>query len=214
VYLQPVYIETVLTRFIQDDAKKKVHAFAQEVEKARAARGGQLGEFILLDKTRYDLSPTLTILGCTLWSNIPPPAESIITLTLTDMTQIRGGWDCSKHNAAHRREVSWLADALARIRKHEPHRRVAVMTHHAPTTPGTSLPKYERDPNNLVQHAFVTQMAGTVVWGKPLTTWAFGHTHYSCDFVRDGVRVISNQRGYEYARAERGIFDEEKVLLL
>lgn len=26
--------------------------------------------------------------------------------------------------------------------------------------------------------------------------WAFGHTHYSTDIVRNGIRIISNQRGY------------------
>lgn len=42
--------------------------------------------------------------------------------------------------------------------------------------------------------------------------WAFGHTHFNCDFEdeRTAKRVLANQKGY--ARAEALGFDREKVV--
>ena len=84
---------------------------------------------------------------------------------------------------------------VADIAREEPHRRVVVMTHHAPTVEGTSDPKYAGGPTNS---AFATEMVGSVVWRAGVVkVWMFGHTHWCCDFEREGVRVVSNQRGYK-----------------
>jgi uncharacterized protein (DUF779 family) len=50
-------------------------------------------------------------------------------------------------------------------------------------------------------------------WITPaVKLWAFGHTHFNCDFVdgRSGKRVLTNQRGY--ARSQSEGFDVEKVV--
>jgi hypothetical protein len=41
--------------------------------------------------------------------------------------------------------------------------------------------------------------------------WGFGHTHFSCDFVHNGTRVVSNARGYAHF-GERTGFDLDKVV--
>lgn len=82
------------------------------------------------------------------------------------------------------------------------------MTHHAPTIEGTSDPNFAGGPT---ASAFATELlAGGVggehaeveklgEWegGEQVRAWMFGHTHWSCDFERAGVRVVSNQRGYK-----------------
>lgn len=46
--------------------------------------------------------------------------------------------------------------------------------------------------------------------------WAFGHTHFNCDFVVDRadaggpLRLVTNQRAYYFAQAEG--FDAEKTV--
>lgn len=70
---------------------------------------------------------------------------------------------------------------------------MVVFTHHAPTVEGTGDPKFLGGPTNS---AFATELTKLSLWGSPVLLWAFGHTHWSCDFEREGVRVVSNQRGY------------------
>ena len=68
------------------------------------------------------------------------------------------------------------------------------MTHHAPTVRDTSDPKFEGGPTNS---AFSTELTAERWWDpRVLKVWMFGHTHWPCDFVRNGVRVLSNAKGY------------------
>ncbi|OCH88535.1 hypothetical protein OBBRIDRAFT_83113 [Obba rivulosa] len=150
-----------------------------------------LGTFILLTRTRYDVSSTLTILGCTLWSSLDPSALDVLSGTLADFKRIKS-FDVSTFSAVHKADISWLSDNITRIREHESGRRVMVLTHHAPTIQGTSDPKYQGEPRSS---AFATELSAKAFWSKPLVLWGFGHTHWSCDFERNGVRVYSNQRG-------------------
>lgn len=110
---------------------------------------------------------------------------------------------------------------------------MVVLTHHAPIVEGVSDPKF-RGLDNPLGSGFVTDLtiaaSGVDLAGmprgrgallkRPVHTWAFGHTHWCCDLVvgkakEDGVRVVSNQRGYRvgldnYTRP----FDKEFVLIL
>lgn len=164
------------------------------------------GEFIFLDKTRYDVSPTLSILGCTLWAALDPDDLDILSWGLNDFNWI-DGFDPAAFDAAHRADRAWLAQELTGIRA-EPARRVAVFTHHAPTIDGTADPKYIGGPTNS---AFATELAEGELWGPPVALWAFGHTHWTCDFERNAVRVVSNQRGY---KEHPDAFDVGKVIEL
>ncbi|KDQ12100.1 hypothetical protein BOTBODRAFT_424301 [Botryobasidium botryosum FD-172 SS1] len=148
--------------------------------------------FIYLNRSRHDLTPTLTILGCTLWSSLNPEDLDILSWSLTDFKRIEA-FTPALYADNHDRDISWLCKAVESIRENEPQRRVLIFTHHAPTVKGTGDPKYEGGPANS---AFATELTGRRCWGSPVCAWAFGHTHWSCDFTREGVRVYSNQRGY------------------
>ncbi|KIY43830.1 Ser/Thr protein phosphatase superfamily protein [Fistulina hepatica ATCC 64428] len=166
-----------------------------------------LGEFIFLNRTRYNMSPTLTILGCTLWSHLNPDDKDILSWSLTDFKRIRS-FDMDIYEKLHRQDITWLHETLGSIRESEPERKVVVFTHHAPTVEGTGDPKYL---GGLTNSAFATELATkeSGVWGSPVIMWAFGHTHWSCDFMREDVRVYSNQRGYKDGGAG---YDPTKVL--
>ncbi|OSD00193.1 Ser/Thr protein phosphatase superfamily protein, partial [Trametes coccinea BRFM310] len=159
----------------------------------RSADQPPLGRFVFLNRTRYDLSPTLTILGCTLWARLNRDDLDILKWGVTDFRRI-DDFDPAAYQAAHARDAAWLEHAVADIAREEPHRRVVVMTHHAPTVEGTSDPRFVGGPT---ASAFATEMVGSAVWrAGAVRVWMFGHTHWCCDFEREGVRVVSNQRGY------------------
>jgi len=118
-------------------------------------------------------------------------------------------WTVEDYNSAHSEDVQWLTRQCARIREREPGRRVVVLTHHAPTIRGTSDSKYQ---GTLINAAFATELTTHAIWGSPVSLWAFGHTHFNCDFVRGGVRVVSNPRGYEGTEASRIGFSSNFVV--
>ncbi|KAF7895067.1 hypothetical protein EAF00_006881 [Botryotinia globosa] len=99
----------------------------------------------------------------------------------------------------------------------EPERKILVITHHAPTIHGTSSTK---NSNNPWGSAFATELLGdsSMSW-VDVKVWVFGHTHFTTDFEKNGIRVLSNQRGYvlpgsegkKDAKSEGTAFDSKRV---
>lgn len=154
---------------------------------------------IILNRGRHDISPTVTILGCTLWSRILdeyiPTANSI----LTDCHPERGtkNWDASKHLVSHFQDLNWLNTQVSKIEEGEPERRVLILTHHRPTFDArANNPRYERSERSSCS---VTDLSGEACWISPVDTcWAFGHTHYSDCYRDEGTKklAIENQGGH------------------
>jgi len=133
-----------------------------------------------------------------------------VSRSLNDFYAV-SGWTLEKYNDAHAQDVKWLEEQCATIKAQEPGRRVVILTHHAPTFHNTSAPEHR---GGILNSAFATEMTTSPCWGSPVKVWAFGHTHFNCDDVLKGVRVVSNQRGYEGLEANQTGFFEEKVLLV
>src|SRR5882762_2018654 len=132
----------------------RMNAFIDQMRKKRTPDNKNYGEFILLDRTRYDISDDLTILGCTLWSHIPPAASEVLFRKLNDFRRIRE-WSVEAHNSAHSTDAEWLDHECAKIKAEEPGRRVVIFTHHAPAVQGTSAPEHQSSPMNS---GFATDM--------------------------------------------------------
>lgn len=173
------------------------------------------GRLIVLDRKRYDVPGChITILGCTLWSRVPPEAREIVQSKIKDFQKI-DGWSVNYHNATHESELAWLLKELqsihqetqtaeALIRK----RSILVVTHHAPSLRGTSSPENAQNPWRF---AFGTDVLSLAL--DKVKIWVFGHTHYSTDFRERGIRVVSNQRGYALPwKTADEKFDAGKVL--
>ncbi|KAI1098453.1 Metallo-dependent phosphatase-like protein [Jackrogersella minutella] len=152
------------------------------------------GKVLLLHRTRWDNpNSTLTILGCTLWSEIPDRACGIVESKVNDFKQIPG-WSARKHNMIHAEEVDWLRSQIGQGVPHDgkTKRRILIVTHHAPCVEGTSRPEHV---NNPWSSAFATDLVVQGGW-HGVKTWVFGHTHYSVKLFRDGIKIVANQRGY------------------
>jgi hypothetical protein len=66
-----------------------------------------MGEFIFLNRTRYYVSLTLTILECTLWSAINPNDLGILSWSLNDFERI-DPFNAAACDSAHKADLDWL----------------------------------------------------------------------------------------------------------
>ncbi|EJF66790.1 Ser/Thr protein phosphatase protein [Dichomitus squalens LYAD-421 SS1] len=178
-------------------SNRRLVAFAAQCDEwaANPPAGQSIGRFVLLDRTRFDLSDTVTVLGCTLWSRLDMLNAEMLCLGLNDFRLI-SDMNIATYTALHRRDVEWLERSITQIARDEPHRRIVVMTHHAPTVADTSEERFVGGPLNS---AFATELTEGPCWNERVKVWMFGHTHWPCDFERKGVRVVSNPRGYRHA---------------
>ncbi|KAG6876118.1 hypothetical protein C0992_000914 [Termitomyces sp. T32_za158] len=150
----------------------------------------------------------LTILGCTLWSALNPDDLDILSWSLTDFRRINS-FNPDAYVDLHKADLAWLNSTIASIARDEPERHIVVFTHHAPTKDGTGDPKFNDGPTDS---AFVTELTGEECWeSRKIKLWAFGHTHWCCDFDRNGIRVYANQRGYGEGRET---YDVGKIIEL
>ncbi|TVY32036.1 Uncharacterized protein LSUB1_G008412 [Lachnellula subtilissima] len=156
--------------------KKSIQTFSQEMSEKKQHPDKNLGSFIFLDQTRYDLSPSLTILGCTLFSHIPPSQTAHVSFGLNDFYQI-DAWTVDQHNAAHASDLAWLNAQVRSIGSAEPKRKILILTHHSPTTSARAV-----DPahaQSKISSGFASELAGEECWGSAnVKAWAFGHTHF------------------------------------
>jgi predicted phosphodiesterase len=187
------------------------------------------GRMVLLHQQRFDVPDSSTsILGCTLWSKIPDDARPLVQMKVVDFQKITD-WSVASHNAAYEDDLSWLKDQVAELQKEsgrspkkkQPKRRVFIITHHAPFTKKTSDPRHA---NNPWSSAFATDLLNGEDWPN-VKLWMFGHTHFTTEFKKNGIKVISNQRGYvfpgdhgvrdkENAKNKKRVFDVRKVVYL
>ncbi|KAE8378446.1 calcineurin-like phosphoesterase [Aspergillus bertholletiae] len=211
-------------------------SFAEGIERARMLEQEPClnGRLVLLHQRRFDLPGSgVTVLGCTLWSDVAHDSRRIVCSKVKDRLLIRD-WSVDDHNARHRSDLTWLRDEIRSIittgnststttcvtekqtqeqqqKKKQKQRSVLVITHHAPSTRKMSSPQQHAESALFGTDTLPEGLDGVV------KTWVFGHTHYTTDFREQGVRIISNQRGYMLHRSDKtdgegGKFDIEKVI--
>ncbi|KAK2813272.1 hypothetical protein FQN49_008311 [Arthroderma sp. PD_2] len=192
-----------------DAARAKMQAFESKISSMRTQ--STIGRFIFLDKTRYDVSSTLAILGCTLFTHVPPHQEQAVASRLVDFRDIIQ-WNVEEHNLAHRSDLDWLNRQVGDIAEKEPQRQIAIFTHHSPCMDDRAIDPMHKD--SEVMSGFVTDLQAEKCWTSPtVKAWAFGHTHFNTLFTNEnGARVLSNQKGY-YTIAESS-FQPERVFSL
>jgi hypothetical protein len=190
--------------------KDRVLRFSEDMSRRQAQEQARLGKFVFLDRTRYDITDDITVLGCTLHSKILETQAENVSFRVNDFYYITA-WTIEAHSAAHDAERKWLNDQVSEIAAAKPHQKIIIFTHHSPTVASEAS-----DPahvNSSISSGFSTDLTGEPCWEKPqVRLWAFGHTHYNCDYTeqRSGKRVVANQRGYYFAQAKG--FDLEKVV--
>lgn len=139
-----------------------------------------------------------------------------VEIGLNDFFLIRD-WTVADHNNAHRRDLSWLNDEVAKLEDHCDVASIIILTHWSPSRlPGVSDPKHVMSP---ITSGFSTNLVNERCFNSiKVKIWAFGHTHYNCDVEMEResgagmLRLLANQRGCYFAQADG--FDVEKTILL
>jgi Calcineurin-like phosphoesterase len=193
------------------DVKAKLTAFARGIAQRRT-KEQNLGQFVFLDQTRYDINNYVTVLGCTLYSNILDDQLEHVSFGLNDFYHIED-WDVHLHRKEHQSDLKWLNERVRSISESEPQRKIVILSHHSPVFGGQATnPKHAK---SLYTSGFSTDLSAEQCWTNPaVKLWAFGHTHYNCDYKdqKTGKRVMTNQRGYYFAQSVG--FDAEKVVTI
>ncbi|KAK1770116.1 Metallo-dependent phosphatase-like protein [Phialemonium atrogriseum] len=181
-----------------------------------ARRDASLGEFVLLDRAVFRLPghKNIVILGCSLFSYIPPESHMAVSVGLNDFYQTRD-WDVGAHNEAHGRDVAWLNTQVADLEQSDA--EIMIFSHWSPSKDARAIePRHAESP---ITSAFATDLSGQACFkSDKIKVWAFGHTHYNCDFEVERengagpLRLLANQRGYYFAQAEG--YDGEKTVEL
>jgi Calcineurin-like phosphoesterase len=191
-------------------AKALVKTFAARMDGIYGP--SNIGRFVFLDQTRFDIDEEITVLGCTLFSRISEEQVNTVKMFVTDFSSIED-WDVDDHNKAHDSDVKWLNAQVKAITENEPARKIVIFTHHSPTlAPAATDPKHKDDSAQVVS-GFATDLSNEICWSlAQVKLWAFGHTHFNCDFEDPLTkkRVFANQKGYR--RTESLTFDATKTV--
>jgi hypothetical protein len=193
--------------------------FEHDVAQRRNSDATSLGQFALLERNTFELSSNsdekVVILGCSLFSHIPPQSEMAVEMGLQDFFQTTS-WSAHAHNEAHRRDLAWLNDQVGHLQQSDGNVKIVVFTHWSPTRdPRGSDPRHSNSP---ITPGFATDLSDQPCFNsKSVSLWAFGHTHFNCDFLaerRDAtpLRFVTNQRGYYFSQAKG--FDAERIVEL
>ncbi len=151
------------------------------------------------DQKRYDINPNVTILGCTLFSHITSEQKETVSFGLWDFYDI-AEWTVEDHTKARHSDLTWLQSQLTTLSKDDVKRHVFVMTHHSPTIAAEVCdPKHG---NSNISSGFASDLVPGTRGLEGINVWAFGHTHFNCDFMMGSMRVCTNQRGYYFKVAE------------
>ena len=172
-----------------------------------------LGDFVLLDRAAYRIPDTnIVILGCSLFSSISTESHVAVSLGLNDFFVIND-WDVDSHNEAHKRDIAWLNTQVTELEQSDV--RIMIFTHWSPSRDPRAIDP--RHATSLITSAFSTDLSEEKCFkSKKVKTWAFGHTHYNCDFIVErkdsagSLRLLANQRGYYFAQADG--YDGEKTV--
>jgi predicted MPP superfamily phosphohydrolase len=165
---------------------KKIQEFCRTSPKLHYLNNSSLK--LQIDKHTY------LIAGSVLWSWIPDEAKSAIENSMNDYSYIYvedaktrkiRGIKAADVCAMHLRNVKYLRMQMTRAKKENA--RLVILTHHKPyLSPSYNVksfdPAYESDLAQFIK--------------SPVVAWCYGHTHVKDERVINGVKVVSNPKGY------------------
>ncbi|KAJ0309602.1 hypothetical protein COL516b_002851 [Colletotrichum fioriniae] len=122
-------------------------------------------------------------------------AQLAISNGLNDFREI-DGWTVEEHCQLHKQDLAWLNDKVNAISA-DSDRKIVIFTHYSPTEDIRAVEPCHAQSD--IKSGFQTDLRSEDCWKSPnVKVWAFGHTHFNCDFVdkATGKRLYTNQKGY------------------
>lgn len=142
----------------------------------------------LLQNETYDFED-YTIIGTTLWSNIPFNMHNYIKNAINDYNYIFN--DLKKQitvnelNYLHYKNVKWLESQI-----NNTHKKILIITHHLPSYQLIHK-KYENSPLN---YAFATNLE--YLLKSNVTHVCCGHSHSNVNIKINNCQLLINPKGY------------------
>jgi predicted MPP superfamily phosphohydrolase len=136
------------------------------------------------------------LIGSALWSFIPESAEHRIQSNMNDYSHIYENIDGKIQNISPSlirdkflKNKKYIKSQLSKAKKNGQY--AIILTHHKPYlsenyNPDGLDPAYESDLKSMFK--------------DPVYAWCYGHTHIKDNSVINGVKLISNPKGYPYQR--------------
>ena len=153
-----------------------MRAFEKSTERLRSSPSSKTGKLIFLDRTRYDLTDNVAVLGCTLYSRIFSEQRDSVTRFVSDFSDIKD-WSIDLHCTAHQADLHWLNAQVTYIKQHQPHRSIVVFTHYSPTSLKAANDIKHINDYAQMRSAFTTDISDQVCrTSSHVRLWAFGHT--------------------------------------
>lgn len=198
---------------------------AHKMEKEAVTKG----KLEVLYRTRSSVpGANVTLLGLTLWSQIPEAAEEAVLKKIPEFDEAAGirEWSVEKHNREHARDIAWLRKEVhapktfAGSPASSDSTQLIVISSFAPDL-RDSLPPWQVD--SPWSSAFGTDLLCGNDWNG-VKYWICGATGRTGEFKKYGIKVVSNQRGCVgeeekgilqdgiSEKAKAGLFDVTKVV--
>ncbi len=105
----------------------------------------------------------------------------------------------------HKQSRKWLYDSISESKE----KLNVIITHHLPT-PLAIQSKYR---GNELSPAFASNCEEFSRHSDKISLWLYGHNHDCNEFVENGIRYATNQRGYAGHELVQG-FDPHKILTI
>ncbi|KAH6611819.1 hypothetical protein C7974DRAFT_406364 [Boeremia exigua] len=170
------------------------------------------GRLEVLYETRSEVPGTnVVILGATLWSRVPDADVAAVVKKVREFDEqegIQGGWSVEKHNSEHKRDLRWLRQEATKMTKPAvgpdgkqvsgfatgpEAKQVLVVTAFAPDLRDALDPWQVDAPWSS---AYGTDLLSGSDWAG-VKMWVSGTTGRTCEFKKNDITVVSNQRGRE-----------------
>jgi len=189
--------------------KKQIPHSYREIEEKMKEICAKSPKLVYMNKHAIKVGG-VRIIGASLWSYVPAYALVEVASALNDYQNIfNDAYEPitpTLTNEWFNQDLSFIVSQLDNSIKNE-EENCLVITHHTPSMTGTSEPQYEGPLANKVNHAFSTSLEYLFRdFGRfdnsNIHTWCFGHTHFNCNSLRYGTKLIANQRGYRSAKTQ------------
>lgn len=181
------------------------------------AASANLDGIYLLEQNAVEIG-SVRFLGCTLWSDFrlhglefEKECKRVALQNIADFRVIRfeGGPFTPDHAAKLFREsYDWLEQELA-----APYDGQTVVISHFLPHRAAVHPTHARGRNSIT--AYFTSACDDLMHWYPIDMWMYGHSHNSVDrHLENGVRLVSNQRGYPNEVLAYTRFNPNKIIHL
>lgn len=178
--------------------------FKHDIKHIIKANGLDDKVFVLDDD--FVVIDDVTFIGSTLWSQVLPNVFNRINDSqYIGDSSCQNGYDnmtAELANSFYKVGMQYIIDHVEKAST-----KVVVVSHHAPSFESINYVRYGGDDLNS---GYATESLQFMPENK-VNLWIHGHTHHCVDYVKDGIHVVSNQRGY-YNVEEVPNFDPLKFI--